>query len=177
MIQSLYKQLIYKSIKMRFFTTVATLGLAAFALAQDTTATSSSSAPSSSASLTAEQRCLTECKQFTLVRPRNSADISLGAATDICCQAACVKVPCPNEADVNDTTACAGKCTQGNGTEEETAAYASCQASCISASFFNTATSTGRSGSATATGADATATGESATGIGESHTHGITERN
>lgn len=90
----------------------------------------------------------------------------IGSATDICCQAACVKVPCPNEADVNDTTACAGACTQGNGTEEETAAYASCQASCISASFFPVPTAAG-SGSNTASGSDATATGESATGIGE----------
>merc|ERR1712000_200492 len=103
---------------MRFFTTVATFGLAALALAQDSTSESAASS-ATSASLTPEQRCLADCSE-----------------TDICCQAACVNVPCPNEQAVNETTACAGACTQGNGTEEETAAYASCQASCISASFF-----------------------------------------
>jgi hypothetical protein len=78
-----------------------------------------------------------------------------------------VKVPCPNELAANQTTACAGACTQGNGTEEETAAYASCQASCISASFFPVSTTAGSGSSNTASGADSTATGESATGIGK----------
>lgn len=92
---------------------------------------------------------------------------TLGNEIDICCQAACVKVPCPDEAAVNETTSCAGACTQGNGTEEETAAYASCQASCFSSFFLNTATdAAGATGSNTASGADATATGEE-TGIGD----------
>jgi hypothetical protein len=86
------------------------------------------------------------------------ADWNIGAATDICCQAACVKVPCPSELNANETTACAGKCVQGNGTQEETEAYASCQASCISASFFPFSTTAG-SGSNTANGAEATTTG------------------
>lgn len=94
-------------------------------------------------------------------------DHTSGGATDICCQAACVNVPCPNEAAANETTACAGACTQGNGTEEETAAYASCQASCISASFFPVSTTAGSgSGSNTASGSDATGTGADATGMG-----------
>merc|ERR1711939_883116 len=134
---------IHTSVNMRFFTTVATFGLAALALAQDSTSESAASSAtsasaSSSASLTPEQRCLADCSE-----------------TDICCQAACV----------NETTACAGACTQGNGTEEETAAYASCQASCISASFFPV--STGASGSNTASGSEATTTG-SETGVGGS---------
>jgi hypothetical protein len=90
-----------------------------------------------------------------------------------------VNVPCPNAVAVNQTTECAGKCTQGNGTQEETEAYASCQASCISASFFPISTGTAISGSNTASGADATTTGESATGIGESarDAHIVTEAN
>merc|ERR1712230_100698 len=72
-----------KAFKMRFFTTVATFGLAAFALAQDATSSESSevastatgSAASSSATLTEEQQCVANCDD-----------------TDICCQAACVKV-------------------------------------------------------------------------------------
>merc|ERR1711939_15284 len=144
---------IHTSVNMRFFTTVATFGLAALALAQDSTSESAASSAtsasaSSSASLTPEQLCLADCSE-----------------TDICCQAACVNVPCPNEQAVNETTACAGACTQGNGTEEETAAYASCQASCISASFFPV--STGASGSNTASGSEATTTG-SETGVGGS---------
>merc|ERR1711939_1058185 len=125
---------IHTSANMRFFTTVATFGLAALALAQDSTSESAASSAtsasaSSSASLTPEQRCLADCSE-----------------TDICCQAACVNVPCPNEQAVNETSACA-------------------QASCISASFFPV--STGASGSNTASGSEATTTG-SETGVGGS---------
>merc|ERR1711939_257813 len=68
---------IHTSVNMRFFTTVATFGLAALALAQDSTSESAASSAtsasaSSSASLTPEQRCLADCSE-----------------TDICCQAAC----------------------------------------------------------------------------------------
>lgn len=117
---------------MRFF--IATLALAAIASAQNST----SSAPTAtSASLSPQQTCLAKC-----------------ASTDICCQAACVNVPCPNEAQVNATTSCAMKCVQGNGSEEETAAYAKCQQACISSNFLTT----------TGTGAAATATGTGASG-------------
>lgn len=36
----------------------------------------------------------------------------------------------------NDTTACAAACPQGDGTADETAAYASCQQACFSSLFF-----------------------------------------
>jgi len=93
-----------------------------------------------------------------------------GGLADICCQANCVKVPCPNSSQVNATTECAARCPQGNGTAGDTAQYASCQSSCIS-SFFLTANSasTSSSGSA-ATNNAASTTGSvettSATGSG-----------
>jgi hypothetical protein len=85
-----------------------------------------------------------------------------GAKSDICCQASCAKVPCPNQSQVNATTECAAKCPQGNGTAGDTAQYASCQSSCIS-SYFLTASgaSTSSSGSA------ATNSAGSTTGSGE----------
>lgn len=80
--------------------------------------------------------------------------------TDICCQAQCAGVPCPNESMANKTTECAMNCKQGNGSPADTEAYAQCQSSCISAYFFSdtatlpAATRTSPS-SATATGSDA----------------------
>lgn len=69
-ILQLYNQSTVQFTKMRFFTTVATLGLAAFALAQDSTSESSSevssstsSAEPSSTSLSAEAQCLKDCMQ------------------------------------------------------------------------------------------------------------------
>lgn len=91
-----------------------------------------------------------------------------GGTSDICCQAACVGVPCPNDLQANQTTDCAAQCVQGNGTEEETAAYAACQSSCISSLFFPLSATAGGS-AATGTGAsasDATATATE-TGIGK----------
>jgi hypothetical protein len=80
-----------------------------------------------------------------------------GGRADICCQASCVKVPCPNQAQANATTECAAKCPQGNGTAGDTAQYASCQSSCISSYFLtvNTA-STSSSGSAATNSAGST---------------------
>ncbi|KAG9776769.1 hypothetical protein ABEF93_002334 [Exophiala dermatitidis] len=139
---------------MRFFAALASFGLVALVAAQDATNTSSSStgvaSASSSPTLTAQAKCLQKCN-----------------AADICCQAACVNVPCPNDAQANRTTECAAKCPQGNGTQSETEQYASCQASCVSSYFLSTGTAaptaTGSSSSATATfgSTDATTTGGS----------------
>jgi hypothetical protein len=96
-----------------------------------------------------------------------------GNQEDICCLAACVKVPCPNQAQVNATTECAGKCPQGNGTEGETAQYAACQSSCIS-SYFLTAvpSSTAASGSAATNSAATTGSAGTATASGGSGSSG-----
>ncbi|KAK2737029.1 hypothetical protein FQN57_000478 [Myotisia sp. PD_48] len=74
--------------------------------------------------------------------PETSCVLACGPA-DVCCKAACVGVPCPNENNANDTTECAAKCPQGNGSPSETENYARCQQACISSLFF---TATGGSG-------------------------------
>lgn len=133
---------------MRFIT-IAALAFAATVSAQDTSATATST------SLSPQATCLAACMKPHHIYPETRL-IFAGDSSDICCQAACVNVPCPNEADVNATTECAGQCQQGNGTQEETEAYASCQSSCISSNFL---TATGGAAAATATGTAATTTG------------------
>ncbi|RMZ79659.1 hypothetical protein DV738_g3154, partial [Chaetothyriales sp. CBS 135597] len=118
---------------MRFFAAIAAFGLVALSSAQTVTDSSSEVAASSteasapaSTSLTATEKCLAAC-----------------SATDICCQAACVNVPCPNESQVNATTACAAECPQGDGSPEDTSSYAACQASCVTSLFFSSSVVTG----------------------------------
>lgn len=55
---------------------------------------------------------------------------------DICCQAKCIGVPCPNQGMANKTTECAAACPQGSGSPADTEAYGQCQFSCISSFFF-----------------------------------------
>lgn len=76
----------------------------------------------------------------------------------MCCQAACVNVPCPSQLQANATTECAAQCPQGNGTAEETQQYAECQSECIE-SYFLSATTSAPSSSATGA-SDASATGQ-----------------
>jgi hypothetical protein len=68
----------------------------------------------------------------------------------------------------NDTTACAAACVQGDGTAEETAAYASCQQACFSSLFFTgtAVTKPTASGSQFVGDVSATATDASHTGTG-----------
>ncbi|RMZ83972.1 hypothetical protein DV737_g1292, partial [Chaetothyriales sp. CBS 132003] len=134
---------------MRFFTALATFGLVALVSAQtvtDSTSTPASSTESSataSASLSTEEKCLQACD-----------------ASDICCQAACVSVPCPSQLQANQTTECAAQCPQGDGSSDETSSYAACQASCISSLFFSSSAATGTvaTGSGSAASVSATAT-------------------
>ena len=49
---------------------------------------------------------------------------------DVGCVAACVGVPNPDEADANANTDCAEECDQGDGSPEDTEAYALCLAQC-----------------------------------------------
>ncbi|KAJ9661024.1 hypothetical protein H2198_002183 [Neophaeococcomyces mojaviensis] len=138
---------------MRFFATVAALALAASVSAQNSTS-APSSASSTTASLSPQQTCLAKCE-----------------SSDICCQAACVNVPCPSQLQANATTECAGHCVQGNGSYSETQQYAACQASCVSSYFLSSTTAaaaaTGSSGSATF-GATATSSGARSSGTGSS---------
>ncbi|KAL2218667.1 hypothetical protein M432DRAFT_590731 [Thermoascus aurantiacus ATCC 26904] len=131
------------------FSIIALSGLAALAAAQTTLQTSPAPAATS---LSPEAKCAANC-----------------ASSDICCLAACYRVPCPSEAMANDTTACAAACPQGSGTPSDTEAYAKCQQQCFSSHFFPaTATLPVASGSATVAGTSATPTSDSTSGSSSS---------
>ncbi|KAI9931551.1 hypothetical protein ASPWEDRAFT_25578 [Aspergillus wentii DTO 134E9] len=135
-------------------TAIALSCLVALVAAQESTSVSSASsttteAPASTTSLSAEASCAAKC-----------------GTTDICCTAACYHVPCPSDSQANDTITCVAACPQGNGTEKETEAYASCQNNCYSSHFFAATTlpvsiTTGSS-EATTTGSSTKASGSSA---------------
>ncbi|RYP59994.1 hypothetical protein DL770_010101 [Monosporascus sp. CRB-9-2] len=57
---------------------------------------------------------------------------------DVNCRAGCITVPSPDEGAVNDTTSCVADCPQGDGSEEENAAYGECVQSCISDHYLTT---------------------------------------
>lgn len=70
----------------------------------------------------------------------------------------------------NETTACAAACPQGDGTADETAAYARCQQACFSSLFFTatavtkpTASGSQFVGDVSATATDASRTGTEST--------------
>lgn len=69
-------------------------------------------------------------------RQTNQIVFTAGGDTDTCCRAACYHVPCPTDNMANETTACAAKCPQGDGSPEETAQYAACEQACFKAHFF-----------------------------------------
>ncbi|KAJ0107936.1 hypothetical protein J7T55_007148 [Diaporthe amygdali] len=134
---------------MRFTSIIVAGAFALFASAQDTTATSSvtATAATTDAAQASELACLNACD-----------------AGDVNCQAKCISVPAPNGSQVNATTECVANCDQGDGSQAETDAYASCVQNCINDNYFTsggTPAATGGSGSSgsTASGASATATG------------------
>jgi hypothetical protein len=53
-----------------------------------------------------------------------------------------LQVPNPNEDQALDTIDCVAQCEQGNGTEEETAAYIECSNRCINEHFFSSGAGT-----------------------------------
>ncbi|PGG98262.1 hypothetical protein GX51_06910 [Blastomyces parvus] len=65
-----------------------------------------------------------------------AAKCAANCGTDICCQAKCYNVPCPSEDMANDTTQCAMKCPQGDGSPEQSLAFSKCQTDCINTHFF-----------------------------------------
>ncbi|KAH8801800.1 hypothetical protein F5884DRAFT_807899 [Xylogone sp. PMI_703] len=132
------------------FTLLAPLALFTLAAAQSTT---------TSASLSPQASCAAKCSK-----------------TDICCTAACFKVPCPNQSMANDTNKCVAACPQGSGTPADASAYASCEQSCFTSHFFPATTPTaavttptgnaGSSATTTASGSGSAATGSNASGSG-----------
>lgn len=61
---------------------------------------------------------------------------------DVGCLARCNPVPNPNEDQALDTIDCVAQCEQGNGTEEETAAYIECSNRCVNEHFFSSGVGT-----------------------------------
>ncbi|XRM39824.1 hypothetical protein ABZX51_003160 [Aspergillus tubingensis] len=116
---------------MKFNSAIALSSLLALAVAQDSSSTTS--AATTTASLSPQASCATKC-----------------SASDICCIASCYSVPCPDNAQANDTTSCVAACPQGSGSPSDQKSYASCQSSCYS-SYFLPATATGASGSSATT--------------------------
>ncbi|KAL6229852.1 hypothetical protein BDW75DRAFT_87031 [Aspergillus navahoensis] len=103
---------------------VALSSVLALVAAQDSsssseTSTETSTAPATTHSLTAAERCALNCDD-----------------NDLCCVAACYSVPCPSDQQANNTNICVSQCDQGDGSEEDTQAYAECQARCISSTYF-----------------------------------------
>ncbi|KAL1872108.1 hypothetical protein Daus18300_004477 [Diaporthe australafricana] len=134
---------------MRFTSIIVAGAVAVFASAQDTTGTSSAAATAAS----------TDAAQASSLACLDACD-----AGDVTCQAKCISVPNPDASQVNATTECVANCDQGDGSQAETDAYASCVQTCISDNYFTsggTPAATGGSGSSgsTASGASATATG------------------
>lgn len=107
---------------MRF--TLATVGLALVGLAAAQSSTTND-ASSTTTSLSPTQTCLNAC-----------------AAGDVNCQAKCLGLPYPDGAQTNATTSCEAGCPQGNGTEAETQAYASCLNACVSSYYYASGTGT-----------------------------------
>ncbi|KAF1959153.1 hypothetical protein CC80DRAFT_533363 [Byssothecium circinans] len=122
----------------------ALVALAAGALAQSGTITS---APAPSASLSPQLTCVATCK-----------------AGDVTCQAACLGIARPNESQVNETTECAAKCDQGDGSPEATKKYADCQQSCFFSKFPSSQTAFGAGNGAASSGASAGASATNSAG-------------
>ncbi|EEH16121.2 hypothetical protein PABG_06208 [Paracoccidioides brasiliensis Pb03] len=130
---------------MKFFTLMALAGLfaSAAALPQEAPVTSTTS-------LSPNVMCASACP-----------------TGDICCQATCVGVPCPNQIMANMTNNCAMSCIQGSGSPDDIRSYAMCQSSCINSFFLGSSTtptpsSTGGA-STTTSAANGTSTGNFST--------------
>ncbi|KAG6362020.1 hypothetical protein INS49_010249 [Diaporthe citri] len=133
---------------MRFTSIIVAGALAMFASAQDTTGTSSvaPTAATTDAAQASTIACLDACKDG-----------------DVACESKCIAVPNPDANQVNATTECVANCDQGDGSQAETDAYASCVQGCISDNYFTsggTPAATAGSGSSgsTASGSSASAT-------------------
>ncbi|KAF1932305.1 uncharacterized protein M421DRAFT_288794 [Didymella exigua CBS 183.55] len=91
--------------------------------------------------------------------------VSACAAGDVTCQASCLGIARPNSSQAVETTECAAKCDQGDGTAEATQKYSDCVQGCIASLFPSSqtvsipgaaaaASGSGASGSAAATGSN-----------------------
>jgi hypothetical protein len=102
---------------MKYSAIIVSLAVGAFAVPQASTITSPP-ASVASASLTPQVSCALACP-----------------SGDVTCQAACVGIARPNSSQAVETTECAEKCDQGDGSPAATEKYSQCVQACI-ASFF-----------------------------------------
>jgi len=134
---------------MKFTTIIFSAALVAGVIAESTTGTTAATTATSSTSVSIApvetnssygpvvDECLTECKQG-----------------DTGCLATCLGSPNPTEEQVNETTKCAAACKQGDGTEEQTKAYADCQWDCTVKYFLPNASNVPSMGSTKTTTGD-----------------------
>ncbi|KAI5295233.1 hypothetical protein KEM55_006282 [Ascosphaera atra] len=116
------------------FSAITFLGLAAIASAASNSTTSA--VPTHT--LTATEKCIQKCDG------------------NLCCQAKCVNVPCPDDSMANSTNTCVAQCPKTDAKE-----YAECSQKCISSYYFSGTASlptTSASASASATEVVATTT-------------------
>lgn len=119
-----------EAVIMKYSAILFALALGVAAIPQDQTSTITS-APSPTTTQSATEICLGKC---------DSADVT--------CQARCVGVARPNESQIAETTECAAKCDQGDGSPEATEKYADCQQACLAKYFPSSQTLSGELGKA-----------------------------
>ncbi|KAF2627964.1 hypothetical protein BU25DRAFT_421458 [Macroventuria anomochaeta] len=125
--------------------TTALLAFAAGALAQSsavTTAPATTSVPEVSPAIS----CVSAC-----------------TPGDVTCQASCLGIARPNSSQAVETTECAAKCDQGDGSAEATQKYSDCVQSCIASLFPSSQTGSQIPGGAAASSAAATRSGANPT--------------
>ena len=153
-----YKHLVYSvllrtaapvppSITMKYAAIILSLAIGAFALPQDASSTTSAPATTAAAALTSQQSCALACD-----------------AGDVTCQAACLGIAHPNSSQAVETTECAEKCDQGDGSPGATEKYSQCVQACI-ASYFPSS-QTVAVGAAASSGAATTGSAASAASSG-----------
>ncbi|PWW74457.1 hypothetical protein C7212DRAFT_298639 [Tuber magnatum] len=114
---------------------ILSLGFATLAAAQARNSTAPSVAAPTHTSSYAPQvaACLGNCKE-----------------SDVTCRAQCLGSAAPNDAAVNATNECVGKCAKGDGSPSATAQYEKCVSGCINTIYLSTSavpTATGSRGS------------------------------
>lgn len=121
--------------------------MGAFAIPQQaSTITSAPATTSAPSNLTPQQSCAIACDP-----------------SDLACRAACVGVARPNASQAVETTECAARCDQGNGSPADTQKYSDCVQSCISSLFPSSQTVSLANGAA---GSNSNTNAASATGSG-----------
>jgi len=144
---------------MKYSIVLLSLLSTALAAPQAASSTITSAASVVSAALTPAQTCIASCP-----------------AGDVNCQAACVGAAHPNSSQVDQTTQCAMKCDQGDGSPAATEKYSQCVQACI-ASYFPTSqtVAAGPAGSGVASsGASATGSAAGAASSGAAKTASAT---